>query len=171
MGVHLKKSDTGLSHLDSKGEVHIVDITAKAASPRRAVAESWVELSDISFQALSTGDTPKGDVLATVRLAAIMAVKKTSALIPLCHPLPVESASCEVELIPPGQVRIEVTVSTTGKTGVEMEALTGASVAALTLYDMLKALDKGMSIGPTRLLKKEGGKSGDFTRKAEETHG
>lgn len=168
MGVQLKNS---LTHLDSKGEVHIVDITAKTVSARRAVAESWVELSESSLQALTAGETPKGDVLATVRLAAIMAVKKTSELIPLCHPLPVESVSCEIDFVLPGKVRIVVTVSTTGKTGVEMEALTGASVASLTLYDMLKALDKGMSIGPTRLLRKEGGKSGDFTRKVEEDNG
>ena len=156
-----------LTHLDGKGEVHIVDISTKQITSRRAVAESFVSMSTETFQALVSEQTPKGDVLATVRLAAIMAVKRTSDLIPLCHPLAVENATCEIELCPPEQVRIEVTASISGKTGVEMEALTGASVAALTLYDMLKALDKGMRIGPTRLVHKTGGKSGDYHREVQ----
>lgn len=152
-----------LNHLDDKGEVHIVDISQKAVTARHAVAETWVEMSESTLDALTAGRTPKGDVLATVRLAAIMAVKRTSDLIPLCHPLAIEKATCDVEIHPPDRVRIEVSASISGKTGVEMEALTGASAAALTLYDMLKALDKRMTIGPTRLMRKTGGKSGDYS--------
>ncbi len=151
----------GLTHLDSRGEVRIVDISGKAVTFRRAVAESGVEMSEKAFEALRAGTVAKGDVLATVRVAAIMAVKKTSELIPLCHPLPVNKVACRIDLEPPRRVRVEVEVATTGRTGVEMEALTGASVACLVIYDMVKSLDKGMVIGPTRLLLKEGGKS-DF---------
>jgi cyclic pyranopterin phosphate synthase len=158
---------SGLTHVDERGQVRMVDVSAKAPSARRALAEAWVSMSPDAFAALADGRTPKGDVLATVRLGAIMGTKATSALIPLCHPLPVESARCEVSLHPPDRVRIEVEVGTSGKTGVEMEALTGASTGALVLYDMLKALDKGMQIGPTRLLQKEGGKSGPYRRKDE----
>lgn len=157
-------SDSTLTHLNSEGQVHIVDIAGKQVTARRAIAESWVTMSEPAYRALKSGDTPKGDVMATVRLAAIMAVKKTSDLIPLCHPLPVESVSCQIEFCPEYQVRIEVDVAVSGKTGVEMEALTGASVASLALYDMLKALDKSIIIGPTRLLRKEGGKSGTFQK-------
>ena len=157
-----------LTHVDAQGQVHIVDISTKAVTSRRAVAESWVTMSGQAYEALKGGKTPKGDVLATVRIAAIMAVKKTSELIPLCHPLPMESVSCEIEFRDENQVRIEVVASTSGKTGVEMEALTGAAVASLTLYDMVKALDKSMSIGPTRLLEKDGGKSGSYKRKENE---
>jgi len=155
-----------LTHLNSKGEVHIVDITDKSVTARRAVAETWVEMSSSAYEALCTGNTPKGDVLASVRLAAIMGLKKTSELIPLCHPLPVESAHCDGAREEPNRVHIRVSVSTSGKTGVEMEALTGVSVAALTLYDMLKALDKSMVIGPTRLVEKHGGKSGSYERES-----
>lgn len=155
-------SDPQLTHLDDRGEVHVVDVSAKAVTQRRARAQSAVRLSREAFQALSSGQTPKGDVLATVRIGAIMAVKKTSELIPLCHPLPVESVSCDVEMESPDLVRIIVEVSTSAKTGVEMEALTGASVGALILYDMLKAIDKGMRIETTKLLLKEGGRSGRY---------
>lgn len=143
----------------------MVDISGKERTSRRAVAESWIRMTEATFQALASEQTPKGDVLATVRLAAIMAVKRTSDLIPLCHPLAVEKVGCDIELHPPDRVRVEVECTITGKTGVEMEALTGASVATLTFYDMLKALDKSMEIGPTRLCSKSGGKSGDFDRK------
>ena len=163
----LNSPKENLTHVNSRGEVHIVDIAEKTVSKRCAEAESWVEMSACCWQALQDGDTPKGDVLATVRLAAVMATKRTSDLIPLCHPLPVESVSCEIDARESGKVRIVVSVSTSAKTGVEMEALTGASVAALTLYDMLKALDKSMAIGPTRLLRKTGGKSGDYVREGD----
>lgn len=153
-----------MTHLDHKGEVHIVDISHKSVTSRQAVAESWVQMSPSTLQALLADRTPKGDVLATVRLAAIMAVKKTSELIPLCHPLALENVTCDIEVHPPDRVRIEVTASVSAKTGVEMEALTGASVGALTFYDMLKGLDKSMVIGPTQLVHKSGGKSGDYQR-------
>ena len=154
-----------MTHLNEDGHVHIVNISGKESQFRRAIAETWVSMTEACFRALSTGNTPKGDVFATVRLAAIMATKKTSDLIPLCHPLALESVTCEIFLSKPDcRVRIEVSAATTGKTGVEMEALTGASVAALTLYDMLKALDKSMVIGPTQLLSKAGGKSGAYVR-------
>ena len=157
-------SEKSLTHLDEQGHVRMVDVSEKAVTVRRALAESTVSMSAEAFQALAEGKTPKGDVLATVRLGALMGVKSTSTLIPLCHPLPVESARCEVTLLEPNQVRITVEVSTSGKTGVEMEALVGASTGSLVLYDMLKALDKGMVIGPTQLLQKEGGKSGPYRR-------
>ncbi len=153
-----------LTHVDPRGQVHMVDVTGKDVTVRKAIAESWVTMSDRAFAALADGQTPKGDVMATVRLGALMGSKATSTLIPLCHPLPVESARCEVTLHAPNRVRIVMEVSTSGKTGVEMEALTGASTGSLVLYDMMKALDKGMEIGPTRLLRKEGGKSGVYER-------
>lgn len=153
-----------LTHVDSKGQVHMVDVSGKPVTTRRAMAESWVTMSERAFEALADGRTLKGDVMATVRLGALMGLKQTSNLIPLCHPLPVEWARCEIELHAPNRVRITVEVSTSGKTGVEMEAMTGASTGSLVLYDMLKSLDKGMTIGPTRLMRKEGGKSGPYQR-------
>lgn len=153
-----------LSHIDERGQARMVDVSLKQATLRRARAESWVEMSLATFLALSKGETPKGDVIAAVRLGAIMACKATSSLIPLCHPLPIDSARCEVVLHPPDRVQIMVEVQTTGRTGVEMEALTGASVGSLILYDMLKALDKELVIGPTQLLEKSGGKSGNYRR-------
>lgn len=153
-----------LTHVDARGEVRMVDVTAKPVTCRRAVAESWVTMSEAAFQALASGETPKGDVLATVRLGAIMGSKATSDLIPLCHPLPLESSRCDLSWHPPDRIRIRMEVSTSAKTGVEMEAMTGASVGALVLYDMLKALDQSMVIGPTQLVLKEGGKSGPYRR-------
>lgn len=145
----------------------MVDLGLKGVSRRRAVAESTVRMNEAAFDALIQGGVAKGDVSATVRLAAIMAVKKTSDLIPLCHPLSVESVTCDLDFSGNREVVIRVCVEISGKTGVEMEALTGVSVAALTLYDMLKALDKGMVIGPTRLLEKSGGKSGPYLRECD----
>lgn len=153
-----------LTHVDPRGQVHMVDVSQKAVTSRKASAESWVTMSERAFTALAEGHTVKGDVMATVRLGALMGTKATSSLIPLCHPLPVESARCEITLHAPDRVRIVTEVSTSGKTGVEMEALCGASTGALVLYDMLKSLDKSMEIGPTRLLSKEGGKSGRYER-------
>lgn len=153
-----------LTHVDAKGQVHMVDVSEKPVTARRALAETWVSMSERAFEALVDGRTLKGDVMATVRLGALMGLKQTAHLIPLCHPLPVEWARCEIELHPPNRVRITVEVSTSGKTGVEMEAMTGASVGGLVLYDMLKSLDKGMVVGPTTLLRKEGGKSGLYHR-------
>jgi cyclic pyranopterin phosphate synthase len=128
------------------------------------VAESWITMSEKAFNALADGRILKGDVMATVRLGALMGTKQTSALIPLCHNIPLEWSRCEINLHAPNRVRLVVEVTASGKTGVEMEALTGASIGSLVLYDMLKSLDKGMAIGPTQLLRKEGGKSGLYQR-------
>lgn len=150
-----------LSHLNDAGEAHMVDISAKAESTRMATAESSVSLTPDLYESLSSGNIPKGDVLATARIAGIQAAKKCADLIPLCHPLPLAKVSIDIALTELA-VKISATCKTSGKTGVEMEALTAASVAALTIYDMCKAVDKGMEIGPTRLIKKTGGKSGEW---------
>jgi cyclic pyranopterin monophosphate synthase len=151
-----------LTHLNKSGEAEMVDVSAKEDSVRIAIAESLVILAPDILQLLLDGDIPKGDVLATARIAGIQAAKKCSELIPLCHPLPLTKVSVDLQ-IETDLVRIQATCKTTGKTGVEMEALTAASVAALTIYDMCKALDKGIEIKNTRLLKKTGGKSGDWS--------
>ncbi|VDC31216.1 cyclic pyranopterin monophosphate synthase MoaC [Pseudogemmobacter humi] len=153
---------TPLSHFDAKGQAHMVDVGGKSVTDRVAVAEGWVLMTPATL-ALAAGGAAKGDVLGTARLAGIMAAKRTADLIPLCHPLPLSKVA--IELIPDaarGGVRIEATVATSGRTGVEMEALTAVSVAALTVYDMLKAAEKSMRIEGIRLLRKEGGKSGTF---------
>lgn len=152
---------TKLTHLNDAGEAHMVDISAKLESSRTAVAESRISLNSEIYRALNSGTVAKGDVLATARIAGIQAAKKCSDLIPLCHPLPLNKVSIDIELAE-SAATIYATCKTTGKTGVEMEALTAASVAALTIYDMCKAIDKGMEIGPTRLITKTGGKSGDW---------
>ena len=140
----------------------MVDVSEKAETARIAIAEALVRMKRETLALIQSGGMPKGDVLATARIAGIMAAKRTPDLIPLCHPLPITGAS--VELVPQGEttLRITATVKTTGKTGVEMEALTAASVAALTVYDMCKAVEKGMVIEGIRLLEKRGGKSGDW---------
>jgi cyclic pyranopterin phosphate synthase len=149
-----------LSHLDEKGSVHMVDVGDKAVTSRTAIAEGYVDAEAKTLDLVFAGELPKGDVLATAKLAGIMAAKKTSELIPLCHPLPVTSVKVEVERISDSRVRIEAMVKVAGQTGVEMEALTAVSVAALTFYDMAKAVDKAMRIEGIRLLRKDGGKSG-----------
>ena len=151
-----------LTHLDATGAAQMVDVSAKADSVREAVAEGVIAMAPAVIAAIRAGDIKKGDVLGTARIAGIMAAKQTSNLIPLCHPLPIASVSVDFDYVDTG-VRVETSVRTNGKTGVEMEALTAASVALLTIYDMAKALDKGMVIGPVRLLAKSGGKSGDWT--------
>lgn len=150
-----------LTHLDDNGAAHMVDVGGKDDSAREAVAEGRIAMSDAALEAILEGNIKKGDVLATARIAGIMAAKKTSDLIPLCHPLPLSSVSIEFE---PAERGIHVTgkARCTGKTGVEMEALTAVSAALLTIYDMAKAIDKGMQIGDIRLLAKSGGKSGDW---------
>lgn len=150
-----------LTHLDATGAAHMVDVSAKADTVREAVAEGEIAMHPAVIAAIRDGDIKKGDVLGTARIAGIMAAKQTSTLIPLCHPLPISSVSVDFEYTETG-VRVETKVRTSGKTGVEMEALTAASIALLTIYDMAKALDKGMVIGPIRLLAKSGGKSGDW---------
>ena len=152
-----------LTHIDDQGNARMVDIGAKPTTDRRALAEGWIRLSPEAYEAVVARTAKKGDVLGVARLAGIMGAKKTADLIPLCHPLPVTKVA--VELTPdadlPG-VRIEATVKTTGQTGVEMEALTAASTAALTVYDMLKAAEKSMEIGDLRVVLKDGGKSGRY---------
>jgi cyclic pyranopterin phosphate synthase len=154
---------SGLSHFDEKGQAHMVDVSDKPVTDRVAVAAGAVRMSAETLALITEGRAKKGDVLAVARLAGIMAAKRTADLIPLCHPLPVTKVA--VELIPdpalPG-VRIEATVKTSGQTGVEMEALTAVSVAALTVYDMVKAVEKAMVIEGIRLVLKDGGKSGRY---------
>jgi cyclic pyranopterin phosphate synthase len=150
-----------LTHLDANGAAQMVDVSAKADTVREAVAEGVITLAPAVIAAVRAGDIRKGDVLGTARIAGILAAKQTSNLIPLCHPLPIASVSVDFDYVETG-VRVETRVRTNGKTGVEMEALTAASVALLTIYDMAKALDKAMVIGPVRLLAKSGGKSGDW---------
>lgn len=151
-----------LTHLDASGAAQMVDVSAKADTVREAVAEGMITMAPAVIAAIRAGDIRKGDALGTARIAGIMAAKRTSDLIPLCHPLPIASVSVDFDYVDTG-VRVETRVRTSGKTGVEMEALTAASVALLTIYDMAKALDKAMVIGPVRLLAKSGGKSGDWT--------
>ncbi|MEX0320242.1 MAG: cyclic pyranopterin monophosphate synthase MoaC [Ruegeria sp.] len=152
-----------LSHFDTKGDAHMVDVSDKAVTDRLAVAEGHIRMARETFDIIGEGRAKKGDVLGVARLAGIMGAKRTPDLIPLCHPLPVTKVAVELTLDPdlPG-VRIEATVKTTGQTGVEMEALTAVSTAALTVYDMAKAVDKAMEIGGIRVLMKDGGKSGRY---------
>ncbi len=158
-----KTHASGLTHFDGKGDAHMVDVSDKAVTSRIATAEGWVKMAPATFDIINEGRAKKGDVLGVARLAGIMGAKKCADLIPLCHPLPITKVS--VELVPdanlPG-VRIEATVKTTGQTGVEMEALTAVNVAALTVYDMSKAVDKAMEIGGIRVILKDGGKSGRY---------
>ena len=159
-----KKTDPKLTHLDSQGKARMVDVTEKPVTSRRAVAESFIRLSKNTLGLLKGGDLPKGNALETARLAGIMAAKRTPDLIPLCHPLLLNHANVDV-CIEKNGVRFTAAVRCSGNTGVEMEALTAASVAALTLYDMVKAVEKSASIETVRLLEKSGGKSGHFKRK------
>lgn len=152
-----------LSHLDSEGAARMVDVSAKPETARRAVAEGLLTVAPDTLAALRSSGGPKGDALGVARLAGIMAAKRTADLIPLCHPLPLSQVVVDLEPDEalPG-IRIRADVRTTGRTGVEMEALTAVAVAGLALYDMLKAIDKGMILGAVRLRLKEGGRSGRF---------
>jgi cyclic pyranopterin phosphate synthase len=152
-----------LTHFDTKGDAHMVDVSDKPVTARVATAAGHIKMATQTFEIISEGRVKKGDVLGIARLAGIMGAKKTSDLIPLCHPLPVTKVAVELTLDPdlPG-VMIEATVKTTGQTGVEMEALTAVSTAALTVYDMAKAVDKAMEIGGIRVILKDGGKSGRY---------
>ena len=152
-----------LTHFDAKGDAHMVDVSDKAVTNRVAVAENHIKMQRETFEIIIEGRAKKGDVLGVARLAGIMAAKRTSDLIPLCHPLPITKVSLDLDPDAdlPG-IRITATVRTTGQTGVEMEALTAASVAALTVYDMAKAVDKGMEISGLRVVLKDGGKSGRY---------
>ncbi len=152
-----------LTHLDDAGNVRMVDVGEKAVTARRAVAEATVRMDESTRDRLFTGDLPKGDAVATVRIAAIQGAKQTSGLVPLCHPLPIESVNVSVEPSSVG-AKITVTATVTAKTGVEMEAMTGAAVGAIALYDMIKGIDRGAEIGGIRLLEKSGGRSGEWRR-------
>ncbi|ABQ88965.1 cyclic pyranopterin monophosphate synthase MoaC [Roseiflexus sp. RS-1] len=152
-----------LTHLDESGRARMVDVGAKDDTLREAVARGEVRMRPETLQRLAAGDMPKGDVLATARIAGIMAAKRAPDLIPLCHPLLLTHVAVDARLdVATSTVQIEATVRTVGKTGVEMEALTAVSVAALTIYDMCKAIDREMQIGAIRLVRKSGGRSGDF---------
>ena len=165
-------SKDGLTHLNAAGEAHMVDVGEKAITSREATATSQVIMQPETLALIVSGNSKKGDVLATARLAGIMAAKKTADLIPLCHPLALTKITVELEPDDnlPG-LRITALARVSGQTGVEMEALTAASVAALTVYDMAKAVDRGMQIGPTLLTAKSGGKSGDWRVDADQTQG
>jgi cyclic pyranopterin monophosphate synthase len=150
-----------LTHVDPNGDAHMVDIGAKPITRRRATAEGFVKCSPALIEAIRLNQVKKGDVLAVARIAGIMAAKRVDELIPLCHTLPVEHTKVDLQLQDDG-IRIEAAVSTTSKTGVEMEAITAASIAALTIIDMGKSIDKGMEIESIRVLTKSGGQSGDY---------
>ena len=162
---------TDLTHIDSRGEARMVDVSAKPDSERVAVASGFVAMAAKTLKLIAEGCAAKGDVLATARIAGIMASKRTPDLIPLCHPLNINKSSLELSLVSAGQrpdgktgVQAQATLGVTGKTGIEMEALTAVSVACLTIYDMCKAVDRGMEIGEIKLLKKAGGASGLWLR-------
>lgn len=152
---------SGLTHLDEHGSARMVDVGAKTVTQRQAVAQGRITMTPEAAAAIAAGSVQKGDVLAVARVAGIMATKKTSELIPLCHPLPLSKVEIDLVLEESG-VTATATAATAGQTGVEMEALTAVSVTLLTVYDMAKALDKRMTIGDIRLLSKTGGKSGDW---------
>ncbi|MFC3076078.1 cyclic pyranopterin monophosphate synthase MoaC [Shinella pollutisoli] len=155
----------GLTHIDASGEARMVDVGDKAETVRTARAEGFVRMAPETLDLILAGNARKGDVIGTARLAGIMAAKQTANLIPLCHPLMLTKVGVEIreDRALPG-LRIEAVAKLTGRTGVEMEALTAVSVACLTIYDMAKAADRGMEIGGIRLMEKSGGRSGDFRR-------
>jgi cyclic pyranopterin phosphate synthase len=157
-------SERRLTHLDAKGEAHIVDIGEKAITRRRAVAQARLSGEPETIATILAGGLKKGDALAVARVAGIMGAKKTSDIIPLCHPIPLTKVSVEIEGENDTTILIRTTAETNGQTGVEMEALTAATTAALTLYDMAKALDRAMVISDVCLVEKSGGKSGDYRR-------
>src|SRR5689334_2599413 len=163
MSRHPSKTTSDLTHINSKGEANMVDVSAKTATERKAVAEGRVIMSKATLALILSGNAKKGDVLATARLAGIMAAKRTSELIPLCHPLALSKVTLDIatdEKLPGCVVR--ATVKVTGPTGVEMEALTAVAVACLTIYDMIKAVERGVSIEGIHLVEKMGGKSGHY---------
>lgn len=153
----------GLTHLDEEGQARMVDVGGKDVTERTAVARATVVMSDATVELLFSGSLPKGDALAVARVAGIQGAKATPQLVPLCHPLPLTSVSVDIDRFD-GGAHITVTARVTGQTGVEMEAMTGASVAALTLYDMIKGVERGATISRIELLSKSGGSSGDWTR-------
>ncbi len=152
-----------LTHLDESGAAHMVDVSAKPITQRAAKAEAVVRMQSATLSAITTGDLPKGDVFAVARIAGIQAAKRTDELIPLCHGLPLDAVEIDIAPASADAVRITATCRVAARTGVEMEALTAASVAALTIYDMCKAIDRGIEIASVRLLTKSGGRSGDWS--------
>ncbi len=163
--------ESALTHIDSKGDVRMVDVGAKPDTQRVAVAEGFIAMHPETLELITTGTAAKGDVLACARVAGVMAAKQTSTLIPMCHPLMITKAKVECDPVDAGErddgrvgIHVTTTCAVTGKTGIEMEALTAASVACLTVYDMCKAVDRGMEIMDVRLLKKDGGKTGLWQR-------
>ena len=160
-----KKADATLTHVDAQGRIRMVDVGAKPVTDREAVARGTIAMSAAARKQIRSGAVKKGDPLQAARLAGIMAAKKTSDLIPLCHPLVLTHVSVELTATRTGYV-IEARVRTSGQTGVEMEALTAVAVAALTLYDMVKAVDKAMTISDVALVEKKGGRSGHYVRRA-----
>jgi cyclic pyranopterin phosphate synthase len=154
-----------LSHFDEQGRSRMVDVGGKAVTQRLARAESFITMQPSTLELIRDRKVAKGDVFEVARLAGIMATKRTADLIPLCHPLGLDSAEVDLQFVSETTIRIEATVRVHGRTGVEMEALTAVTVAALTVYDMCKAVDRGMTLGPARLLEKSGGKSGRFVAK------
>lgn len=160
-------SSPALTHFDGQGQAHMVDVGAKPATHRIAVAEGRIQMQPATLAIIEAGTAKKGDVLGVARIAGIMAAKKTSDLIPLCHPLALTRVALEFELVPAhSSVRCSATVETVGPTGVEMEALAAVQIALLTIYDMCKAVDKGMVIGDVRVVEKHGGRSGGFVASA-----
>jgi cyclic pyranopterin phosphate synthase len=156
---------SGLTHLDDSGRARMVDVSDKAITQREATARAVVSMQPETARLIGAGQMAKGDVLAVAQVAGVMAAKRTPDLIPLCHPLPISGVEMTFDLdVERARLEIHATVRVTGRTGVEMEALTAAAVAALTVYDMCKAVDRGMSIGQVELLHKIGGKSGEFVR-------
>ncbi len=153
-----------LTHIDADGNARMVEVGDKASTQREAIAEGWIQLTPDAFSCLQAGEVPKGDVLQIAQIAGIQAAKKTSDLIPLCHPLPISGIKVLLETQGSNRVYVWARVRCDGKTGVEMEALTAVSGALLCVYDMLKAIDKGLVIGPIQLVSKSGGKSGDWQR-------
>lgn len=153
-----------LSHLDENGQAHMVDVSGKAVTDREALASARVKMKPETLNLILQGGIPKGDVFSAARIAGIMAAKRTHELIPLCHPIPLSAIDIRVEVAGDTEVLLYASVKTTWQTGVEMEALTAVSVAALTIYDMCKAVDRGIEINAVRLESKTGGKSGSFKR-------
>jgi cyclic pyranopterin phosphate synthase len=154
-----------LTHLDEQGAARMVDVGAKEVTPRRAVAHAVVRMGPQTAAAVAAGDAPKGDVLGTARIAGILAAKRTAELIPLCHPLPLDFVDVEAKVdADAGEVTLTAEARVTARTGVEMEALTAAAVAALTVYDMVKGLDRGVEIASVHLLEKSGGRTGAWQR-------
>ncbi len=159
------EAEPRLTHLDESGRARMVDVSGKAPTAREAVAEGVVRMAPSTFEAFVEGRLPKGDAAAVARLAGIMGAKRTSELIPLCHPIPLTGIDVDLEPLPPDRIRIVARAATTAPTGVEMEALTAVAIAALAVYDMCKALDRGIVLEGIRLLEKRGGKSGDWRAK------